>query len=77
MPRVAANDDVPVVIEIVGEFTTLAEALLLFVMLLASDEDCVTDAEAVCGQYSMGNKPNVMSAANTLKRSRLRTASPL
>ena len=77
MPRVTANDDVPVVIAIVGEFTTLAEALPLYERLLASDEDCVTDAEAVCGQYSMGIKPNVASAANTLKRSRLRTASPL
>ena len=77
MPRVAANDDVPVVIATDSEFTKLAELLLLYVKLFEKDEDFVTDAEAVCGQYSMGNKPNVMSAANTLKRSRLRTASPL
>ena len=76
VPWVTGSVDVLVMVT-VSEVSTLAEALPSYERLLASDEDCVTDGEDVCGQYCVDIRPNVTSAANTLKRSRLRTASPL
>ena len=76
VPWVAASDLVPEMVT-VSEVSTLVEVLSLLESVVTNDEDCVTDEEDVCGQYCVDIRPNVTSAANTLKRSRLRTASPL